>query len=349
MADNRFKASDIIGADGAESLLEVYGYRSAAAIAGIVGNISRGTAASKTIVSSGDAFRITATGYDGTAQRNLAEISMAAGGTPGSSDMPGSIVFKVTPDGSTTLGTALTIAQDKAITAAGTLAVTGAITGSSTLQTTRVILPFTGADALITGSSSGHIYASTSSGSAPFNEAGHLFIQGRSATVERNVYVVVGTTPTIRGTFSNTGFSVTGTFAVSTDSTLTGDLAVNGGDFTSSATTFNLLNATVTTANVLGAATALTIGATTGTCTIRNSTVTLSGNLAAQGALNVMGDASTDLFTFVGRCILRQVTDAGPMTATGGTQGEVLFNTSDSKFYGCTAGHASAATWAALN
>jgi hypothetical protein len=43
------------------------------------------------------------------------------------------------------------------------------------------------------------------------------------------------------------------------------------------------------------------------------------------------------------------VTDAGPMTATGGSVGEVVRNTSDSKVYLCTVAHASAATWVALN
>lgn len=45
---------------------------------------------------------------------------------------------------------------------------------------------------------------------------------------------------------------------------------------------------------------------------------------------------------------LKTVTDAGPMTATNGTQGEVVFNTSNSKAYVCTV-TGSPATWAALN
>lgn len=49
-----------------------------------------------------------------------------------------------------------------------------------------------------------------------------------------------------------------------------GDMAVNGGDLTSTATTFNLLNATVTTGNLFGAGTANTIGATTGYTNIRS-------------------------------------------------------------------------------
>jgi hypothetical protein len=42
-----------------------------------------------------------------------------------------------------------------------------------------------------------------------------------------------------------------------------GDVAINGGDLTSTATTFNLLNSTVTTLNVGGTATAVTMGAST--------------------------------------------------------------------------------------
>ena len=63
----------------------------------------------------------------------------------------------------------------------------------------------------------------------------------------------VGATTPADGTFT--------TLAASGNTTLTGDLAVNGGDLTTSATTFNLLNATATTVNFAGgASTALNIG-----------------------------------------------------------------------------------------
>lgn len=47
--------------------------------------------------------------------------------------------------------------------------------------------------------------------------------------------------------------------------------------------------------------------------------------------------------------MVKQVTDAGPMTATGGAFGSLAYNTSDSKVYFCTVAHATAATWVALN
>ncbi|CAB4134994.1 Tip attachment protein J [uncultured Caudovirales phage] len=49
-----------------------------------------------------------------------------------------------------------------------------------------------------------------------------------------------------------------------------GDIAVNGGDITTTQTTFNLINATATTLNIGGASTATNIGAATGTTTIGN-------------------------------------------------------------------------------
>jgi hypothetical protein len=80
-----------------------------------------------------------------------------------------------------------------------------------------------------------------------------------------------------------TGLSVTGT-------TFLGDtLAVNAaGGITTSQTTFPLVNTTATTINFGGAATALTIGATTGTTTIRNG-LTVTG----VGRFNNAGNGTT--------------------------------------------------------
>ena len=57
--------------------------------------------------------------------------------------------------------------------------------------------------------------------------------------------------------------------------TLTGDIAVNGGDVTTSAETFNLINQTATNVNFAGTATALNMGAATGIATINNQTLSL--------------------------------------------------------------------------
>lgn len=68
--------------------------------------------------------------------------------------------------------------------------------------------------------------------------------------------------------------------------TLTGDIAVNGGDITTTAGTFNLVNGTATSVNFAGAATAISIGAATGNTTVNN-------NLIVTGDLTVNGTTTT--------------------------------------------------------
>ena len=78
------------------------------------------------------------------------------------------------------------------------------------------------------------------------------------------------------------GINITGISTFSTDLVVTGDLQVNGGDVTSTTASLNLFNANVTTANVLGAGTALIIGDTTGITTVRNN-LTVGGDLRING------------------------------------------------------------------
>ena len=85
----------------------------------------------------------------------------------------------------------------------------------------------------------------------------------------------------------------TGAIYTASIATISGDLAVNGGDMTSTATTFNLLNSTITTLNAGGAATAVTIGANgSGTTTIRNATTAMSGAATVGSTLGVTGDTT---------------------------------------------------------
>lgn len=80
----------------------------------------------------------------------------------------------------------------------------------------------------------------------------------------------------------NTVLTSTGSVPTwSTSLALDGDIAVNGGDITSTATTFNLL-ATPTTINIGAAGTNVNIGATTGITTIRNDAV-IEGDLRING------------------------------------------------------------------
>jgi hypothetical protein len=103
------------------------------------------------------------------------------------------------------------------------------------------------------------------------------------------------------GTVSTTVFVDAGISYVSnTDTlTLTGDVAINGGDATTTATTFNLINGTATNINFAGAATALVMGAATGIATINNATLTLPNatTVNVDGANPTLASSSTGLLT----------------------------------------------------
>ena len=79
------------------------------------------------------------------------------------------------------------------------------------------------------------------------------------------------------------GAAAVGGISVTTNITSDGDIAVNGGDLTTTATTFNLVNTNATTVNFAGAGTAVTIGANAvGTTTVRNN-LTVNGDLTLSG------------------------------------------------------------------
>lgn len=74
--------------------------------------------------------------------------------------------------------------------------------------------------------------------------------------------------------------------------TLSGDLAVNGGDITTTATgTATLFNTNATTLNIGGAATTVSIGAGTGTTTVNNS-LTVTGNLTVNGTTTTVNSTT---------------------------------------------------------
>lgn len=79
------------------------------------------------------------------------------------------------------------------------------------------------------------------------------------------------------------------TAAITGNTTITGDLAVNGGDLTTTSTTFNLLNTNATTINLGSAASAISIGSSahTGTTTIQHD-LYVYGNITFGGEANTL-------------------------------------------------------------
>ena len=129
--------------------------------------------------------------------------------------------------------------------------------------------------------------------------------------------ILVGTT--LRDQDTPTG----GTTALTINGTtgavqLASDLAVNGGDITTSATTFNLLNATATTLNIGGAATTLSIGAATGTTTVNNA-LTVSGNLTVSGTTTTV---NTETINLADNVITLNSNEAGTPSQNAGIEVE---------------------------
>jgi hypothetical protein len=118
-------------------------------------------------------------------------------------------------------------------------------------------------------------------------------IKAHSGVTLNKTLDVLGTTALSSNLTVGTTLSVGTSLSVGTNTTMTGDLAVNGGDITTTASTFNLINSNATTVNFASAGTSINIGATTGTTNIKN-------NVDIDGTLNVDGVATTDSINAVG-------------------------------------------------
>jgi fibronectin-binding autotransporter adhesin len=115
---------------------------------------------------------------------------------------------------------------------------------------------------------------------------GAVSLNGNTGVTGSNTFTV-GTGATTLG----------GTLAVTGNQTNTGDLAVNGGDITTTSTTASLFNTGATTLNIGGAATTLSLGAATGTTTVNNNlsvagTATIGGATTVNNALTATGNTT---------------------------------------------------------
>ena len=129
-----------------------------------------------------------------------------------------------------------------------------------------------------------------------------LAVNGNNLTTNKTTFNLVNTTAgTVNFAGAGTAITigaVTGSTTIRHGLTVSGDLVVNGGDFETTATTFNLLPTNALTVNAFGAATDLHIGGATGTTTINNDlaiagTTVFTGDLAING-----GDLTSSATTF---------------------------------------------------
>ena len=145
---------------------------------------------------------------------------------------------------------------------------------------------FTG-DATSSAGSSALTLATVNSNTGQFGAASTvpvITVNGKGLVTAVSTATVVAPAGTLTGATLASGVTASSLTSVGTLTGLTvsGDVAINGGDLTTTATTFNLVNGTATTVNFGGAATSLNIGNASGTVTFAND-VTITGDLIVNG------------------------------------------------------------------
>lgn len=114
--------------DGNEAEAELHRHSETAGSSPIIyGARSRGSeGAETTVIASDTLMKVTATGHDGTDYNLSSEIAMMVDGTPGTDDMPGSIIFLTAQDGANTLTEALRLdSSQQTVVATGKKFLTG--------------------------------------------------------------------------------------------------------------------------------------------------------------------------------------------------------------------------------
>jgi hypothetical protein len=139
---------------------------------------------------------------------------------------------------------------------------------------------------------------------------GNLEVKGGSVTTDQTTFNLVNAIATTVNAFgSATAVTIgasSGSTTVRNNLEVILDVAANGGDVTTTATTFNLINANAATVNFAGAGSVINIGAATGTTTIRNANVVLDGSLQIKGnnlttdrmTFNLLNDTATTINAF---------------------------------------------------
>ena len=148
--------------------------------------------------------------------------------------------------------------------------------------------------------------------------AGDVAVNGGDLTTDQTTFNLVNATATtlnLAGAASTINMGAAGgTMTVANDVLdLDGDLKVDGGDITTAATTFNLVNTTATTLNIGGAASALNLGAATGNVTVADGLV-VTDNLWGVDAY------FTDINTTAGDV---NFSTSGTVTIDSGTTGTI--------------------------
>jgi len=170
-------------------------------------------------------------------------------------------------------GSAASWTTARTITLAGDLTGNVQIDGSQNVTLTATIA----ADSVALGTDTTGDYIATITGTTNRVTVTGSGTEGRAVTLSLPQDIHTGASPTF------------------TNMTLSGDLAVNGADITTTATgTATIFNSNATTLNIGGAATAVNIGAATGTTTVGNN-LAVTGNLTINGTTTTINSTVTTI------------------------------------------------------
>jgi phage baseplate assembly protein gpV len=220
--------------------------------------------------------------------------------------------------------------------------VNSSLTDNGTVLSGTSSIQLTGASSILTGSFTGSFVGD---GSGLTGLATTLSGSTNSGNFEVNLLTQ---TLTVQGTANEVETSATGqtiTIGLPDNVTIAGDLAVNGGDITTTASTFNLVNATATTVNLAGGASAVNIGATTSITTVKDDLV-VEGDLTVNGDLTYLNVANLyveDKFILLNSGSTG-ASDGGVVIAQSGTEGKAFTYDSATDRWGFTGSLAGDAT-----
>jgi hypothetical protein len=171
---------------------------------------------------------------------------------------------------------------------AGTLNVDGQVTIASVnvedLTNGRVVLA--GASGELEDSANLTFDGTTLTVTGDIQVTGDVNIDGGDITTDQTTFNLLNTTATTINAFgAGTDIQIgasTGTTNINNNLDVAGDVNINGGDLTSSSSTFNLLNTSVSTVNAFGDASIVSIGSNSSTVTL-NQDLTVNRNVLIQG------------------------------------------------------------------
>ena len=198
----------------------------------------------------------------------------------------------------------------KTITLGGNFTHTGAHTLSvTTTGATSVTLPTSGTlanrgdlsqfAATTSAQLAGVISDETGTGNLVLNTSPIFATAVNTSSTSFNVFNTNATTINAFGAGTDIGIGAsTGTTTINNDLEVTGNLQIGGlSDLSVSGGTFTLANTGATTVNAFGEATAINMGAATGTFNIANATTLLDGNLIVNG--NTIDTDETGVFNLL--------------------------------------------------